>query len=94
MRILARHATLSALALQVPATDNSCTDALKILSDDPTTSHIPIIALSANAMPRDVERGLKAGFFRYLTKPMRVPELLETLGAALELAEARRASRD
>jgi hypothetical protein len=34
-------------------------------------------------MPRDIERGLQAGFFRYLTKPLRVGEFLETLDVAL-----------
>jgi PAS domain S-box-containing protein len=60
-------------------------DALKILADDPETSHIPVIALSASAMPRDVANGLQAGFFRYLTKPVKVKELLDTLAEALEL---------
>jgi len=36
-------------------------------------------------MPRDVANGLKAGFFRYLTKPVKVNELLGTLAEALEL---------
>ena len=58
-------------------------DALQILAEDPLTAHIPVIALSANAMPRDIEKGLKAGFFRYLTKPIRVPEFMETLDVAL-----------
>ena len=31
---------------------------------------IPILAISANAMPKDIERGLKAGFDAYLTKPL------------------------
>jgi CheY-like chemotaxis protein len=62
-------------------------EALKILHDDPATSQIPVIALSASAMPRDVERGLKAGFFRYLTKPIKVPEFIDTLTEALEVAE-------
>jgi CheY-like chemotaxis protein/nitrogen-specific signal transduction histidine kinase len=44
---------------------------------------VPVIALSANAMPKTVERGLKAGFFAYLTKPVDVPELMSTLDAAL-----------
>jgi CheY-like chemotaxis protein len=60
-------------------------EALKILADDPVTSHIPVIALSASAMPRDVANGLKAGFFRYLTKPVKVKELLDTLAEAFEL---------
>ena len=61
--------------------------ALRILRDDPATAHIPIIALSANAMPRDIEKGLEAGFFRYLTKPIKLKEFTDTLNAALELAE-------
>ncbi|MEA3160210.1 MAG: hypothetical protein QOD95_1758 [Gammaproteobacteria bacterium] len=63
--------------------------ALKILSEDPTTAHIPVVALSANAIPRDIEKGLDAGFFRYLTKPIKVNEFMETLDVALEAASAR-----
>jgi PAS domain S-box-containing protein len=61
-------------------------EALQILRDDPTTAHIPVVALSANAMPRDIEKGLQAGFFSYLTKPIRVNEFMETLDRALEFA--------
>jgi PAS domain S-box-containing protein len=61
-------------------------EALKILHLDPTTTHIPVIAISANAMPLDVERGMKAGFFRYITKPIRVNEFMEALDLALEFA--------
>ncbi len=58
-------------------------DALRILALDPTTAHIPVIALSANAGPRDISKGLEAGFFRYLTKPIKVAEFLDTLDLAL-----------
>jgi CheY-like chemotaxis protein len=61
-------------------------EALRILRDDPATAHIPVVALSANAMPRDIEKGLQAGFLRYLTKPIRVNEFMETLDFALEFA--------
>jgi CheY-like chemotaxis protein len=61
--------------------------ALKILRDDPATAHIPVIALSANAMARDIDKGLEAGFFRYLTKPIKIKELMDTLNEALEMAE-------
>ncbi len=60
--------------------------ALRILRADPATAHIPVIALSANAMPRDIEKGLQAGFFRYLTKPVKVVEFMETLDLALFVA--------
>jgi len=59
---------------------------MSILSKDGVTAHIPIIALSANANPSDIERGLKAGFLKYLTKPIRVDELMETLDLGLALA--------
>jgi PAS domain S-box-containing protein len=60
--------------------------AMKILSVDPLTAHIPIIALSANAVPRDIERALDAGFSKYLTKPIKVDEFMDALDAALESA--------
>ncbi len=63
-------------------------EALKILRDDPATSHIPIVALSANAMPRDIAKGVEAGFFSYLTKPIKVKEFMEALDAALESGKA------
>ncbi len=59
-------------------------EALRMLRRDPLTADIPVIALSANAMPRDIKRGLDEGFFRYLTKPIKVRALLESLDEALE----------
>lgn len=61
-------------------------EALKILRADPTTAHIPTIAISANAMSLDVKKGLEAGFFRYITKPIMVNEFMEALDLALEYA--------
>jgi len=61
--------------------------ALKFLREDPVTAHIPVVALSANAMPSDIKKGLKAGFFRYLTKPIKVNEFMDTLDAALKFAK-------
>ena len=59
-------------------------EALKILRADPTTAHIPIIALSANAVPRNIEMGLEAGFFDYLTKPIKVNLFMDALDVALQ----------
>ena len=59
-------------------------EALHRLKESPETSDIPVIALTANAMPRDVEAGLKAGFHRYLTKPIRIDEITSALKSALE----------
>jgi PAS domain S-box-containing protein len=63
--------------------------ALKILREDPATAHIPVLAISANAMPHDIKKGLEAGFFRYLTKPIKVNEFMEALDRALEFSETR-----
>jgi CheY-like chemotaxis protein len=60
-------------------------EAMRIIRLDPAMAHIPIVALSANAMPRDIEIGLEAGFFRYLTQPIKVDEFRETLNIALDL---------
>jgi PAS domain S-box-containing protein len=62
--------------------------ALAILRRDSATAHIPVIALSANANPRDIERGLEAGFQKYLTKPIKVDELMLTLDETLGLTRA------
>ena len=63
--------------------------AVQILSDDPLTAHIPVVALSANAMPRDIAKGMEAGFFRYLTKPIKINEFMDTLDLALKLSKTR-----
>jgi signal transduction histidine kinase/CheY-like chemotaxis protein len=62
-------------------------EAMKILRADPATAHIPIIALSANAVPRDIERGLEAGFFNYITKPIVVSQFMDALDVALIFSE-------
>ncbi|HEY0588486.1 MAG TPA: ATP-binding protein, partial [Pseudoduganella sp.] len=59
-------------------------EAQRQLRKDAATREIPIIALSANAMPMDVEAALEAGFFRYLTKPLNISDFLEVVGEALE----------
>jgi PAS domain S-box-containing protein len=51
-------------------------EVLEVLKADPTTAHIPVIALSAGAMASDIEQGLKKGFDEYLTKPVDINRLL------------------
>jgi len=62
-------------------------EAMKILRADPSTAHIPIIAISANAVPRDIKRGLEAGFFNYLTKPINVNQFMVALDLALKFSQ-------
>jgi CheY-like chemotaxis protein len=63
--------------------------AVQILCADPLTAHIPVVALSANAMPRDIEKGMEAGFFYYLTKPIKIQEFMNTLDLALKFSTTR-----
>jgi signal transduction histidine kinase/ActR/RegA family two-component response regulator len=58
-------------------------EVLAQLRRDPETTHVPVIALSANAMPRDIERGLSAGFVRYLTKPLDIEQFNEAINGVL-----------
>jgi PAS domain S-box-containing protein len=83
---LARAARPEVILMDINLPGMSGIKAMQILHADTATAHIPVVALSANAMPRDIERGLQAGFFRYLTKPIKVNEFMETLDAALEFA--------
>jgi CheY-like chemotaxis protein len=61
-------------------------EALDILRKDHLTAHIPVLAISANAIPLDIERGLHAGFFSYLTKPIKFGAFTELLDVALRHA--------
>jgi PAS domain S-box-containing protein len=68
--------------------------ALRILREDPLTRHIPVVAISANAMPHDIYKGLQAGFLRYLTKPIRVIEFMDAVDVALDVSRAASTSED
>ena len=52
---------------------------LEALKTDPTTRDIPVIALTADAMSIDIQRGLQAGFIQYLTKPVNMDALYEAI---------------
>ena len=84
---VARTAQPTVILMDIHLPGISGIDALKILREDPATAHIPVVALSANAMPHDIATGLEAGFFRYLTKPIKVKEFMDTLNVALVYAE-------
>jgi PAS domain S-box-containing protein len=86
---LARVAQPEVILMDINLPGMSGTEAMQILHEDPATAHIPVVALSANAIPNDIERGLAAGFFRYLTKPIKVNEFMVALDIALEYTEAR-----
>jgi len=58
-------------------------ETLKLLQSHELTKDIPVIAMSAAATKFDIEKGTKAGFFKYLTKPIQIPVVIECLRTAL-----------
>ena len=58
-------------------------EAMRRLREWPETRDVPVIGLSAAAMPRDLQRGRDAGFLRYMTKPVQVAELVEVFDQVL-----------
>jgi PAS domain S-box-containing protein len=59
-------------------------DALRVLKASQQTQHLPVIALTAAASERDRQLGERAGFYRYLTKPIKVDELITALEALID----------
>ena len=77
---MAREFLPDFILMDIDLPDISGFEARQMLTNDPVTTHIPVIALSANAMPRDIQQGLDAGFIQYLTKPIKIDEFLKILG--------------
>ncbi len=70
------------LDINLPGMDGY--EVLRVLKSDPLVKSIPVIGLSANAMPYDIERGKNSGFFDYLTKPVQINQLLGVLNQLLK----------
>jgi PAS domain S-box-containing protein len=83
---LARAQQPDVILMDINLPGMSGLEALKILREDPITAHIPVLAISANAMPTDIQKGLVAGFFRYLTKPIKVSEFMDSVDIAIKFA--------
>jgi PAS domain S-box-containing protein len=69
------------LDINLPGMDGF--EALEKLQGLEGTKEIPVIALSANAMPKEIEKGMEAGFRQYLTKPIKVEEVVSSVRNAL-----------
>jgi two-component system, cell cycle response regulator DivK len=67
--------------MDVQLPDMAGTTALALLREDVDTASIPVIALTAQAMAGDRERFLAAGFDEYLSKPVNITALVDTVGA-------------
>jgi CheY-like chemotaxis protein len=72
------------IVMDINLPDISGLEALKLLRARAETASIPIIALSANAAPHDIEKGLNAGFLRYVTKPIILNEFMDALDVVLD----------
>jgi CheY-like chemotaxis protein len=84
---IARETPLDVILMDINLPGINGFEVLRLLRSNPATAHMVVIAISANAMPRDIQKGLDAGFFRYITKPIKVDEFLDTLDMALEFSE-------
>ena len=78
---IARAARPAVIIVDINLPGMSGLDALRILRRWQETAQIPVIALTAAASELDRRRGEEAGFYRYLTKPIKVEDLEATLGA-------------
>ena len=72
---------LAVIDIRLPGMDG--VELALILKSDPANEYIPLIAVTAHAMPGEKERILRAGFRAYLSKPLRFSELVSTVGGLL-----------
>jgi CheY-like chemotaxis protein len=86
---LARTHKPALILLDINLPDMDGYAVMQILREHEATRQIPVLAISANAMPKDIERGKAAGFAAYLTKPIDVLELLRTVTQLLAAPRGR-----
>ncbi|HAT33408.1 MAG TPA: hypothetical protein DCW29_21945 [Janthinobacterium sp.] len=89
---LARAHGPDVILLDINLPDMNGMDLMRTLRADPATVHIPVMALSSNAFPRQIEKGSEAGFSRYMTKPFGFAEFTDALDALLRQAAQHRAA--
>lgn len=71
------------ILLDVHLPDASGQEFLRLVKANPETTHIPVIMISADAMPEQIESALAAGAQSYLTKPVQLPSLLAQVDTLL-----------
>jgi len=86
---LARTHLPDVILMDVALPDINGIEAMEMLLEDPLTAHIPVVALSANAMPDNVLQGMEAGFSHYLCKPFELNEFMCAIDEALEFQKSR-----
>lgn len=84
---LARHTKPHLILMDINLPGMSGLEALYQLRATPDTQDIPVIAISAAAMKKDIDKATEAGFYAYLTKPFDVTELLNMAADLLPAPE-------
>ena len=84
---LARAYRPALILLDINLPDMDGYAVMECLRESPLTRDIPVIAISANAMPQDLERGKAAGFANYLTKPLDIGQFLSVVESTLDCLE-------
>jgi len=79
---IAQQPDLILLDINLPHQDGY--SVLKKLQKNDVTENIPVIAVTANAMKHDIEKGHKAGFVNYITKPIDFNRLIDVISQALD----------
>ena len=85
---LARAHLPDVILMDITLPDINGIEAMEILLKDPLTAHIPVVALSANATPDNVLKGMEAGFFRYICKPFQLNDFMCVIDEALEFRKS------
>src|SRR6185369_10325120 len=80
---LARARRPAIIIMDINLPGMSGVEALRALRATPETKSIPVIALTAAASERDKQRGIQEGFYRYLTKPVKVDEFVAAMETLL-----------
>lgn len=75
----ARQNLPSLILMDINLPDGTGLDALKKIQDCKETASIPVVALSSMVTQLEIKEGLKSGFKYYITKPIDIPEMLETI---------------
>jgi PAS domain S-box-containing protein len=74
----------SLILLDINLPDMDGYEVLRRLQANPATCSIPVLGISSNAMPKDIERALAAGFSDYLTKPLDIAQFMAVVYSYLE----------
>ena len=81
--LLAREHRPDVILMDINMPSMSGLAVLEVLLANAKTANIPVVALSSDAYPKQIEKGIKAGFFGYMTKPFMINELEAVVESAI-----------